>query len=404
MPEAFPGAPTPVADLTPDDVARLRLVSQRLVTPPRVGGADEGAGLPADPAAAVAHLLAVQGQDLPASLVAVASRTPARDAAAVRAALDDGAVVRTWPMRGTLHLLAATDAAWTTRLLGPRAARAASKRWLEMGLDDAAFDRASAVAAELLADGPASRDALGEAWTAAGFEPGTATTYRLLNGLATRGELVLGPTSPLGSGPSIGPSSAAAGRFEQLVALASTWLPEGSRPGDPSSDDDVLLAELAGRYAAGHGPVSVADLVRWTYQTTGVAKAALGAAAARGRLVTVTCEGRTLVGGLELAGLVADLDAVRERTAGVLPLAAFDEVVLGYADRSATLDPAHEVLVVPGGNGVFRPVVLADGRAVGTWSRTGRHRDHLSLEPFGELAPGVLDAAHEAFAQLPVPA
>jgi len=394
VPEAFPGAPAPVADLTPDDVARLRLVSQRLVAPPGPGG---GAGLPEGPAAAVAHLLAVQGQDLPASLVAVASRTPALDAGAVRAALDAGSVVRTWPMRGTLHLLAATDAAGTTRLLGPRAARAASKRWLEAGLDDAAFDRASAVAAERLADGPAGRDALGEAWTAAGFEPGTSTTYRLLNALATRGELVLGPTQGTG-----GPGD----RVEQLVALASTWLPEGSRPGDGPADhpDDALLADLAGRYAAGHGPVSVADLVRWTYQTAGVAKGAMAAAAARGRLVTVTCEGRTLVGGPELAVLVGSLDAVRQSTSGVLLLAAFDELVLGYADRSATLDPGHEVLVVPGGNGVFRPVVLADGRAVGTWSRAGRRRDELAVEPFGELAPGVLDAAHEAFSRLPLPA
>jgi len=390
VPEAFPGVPAPVADLTTDDVARLRLVSQRLAAPPGHGGSP---GLPEDPAAAVGHLLAVQGQDLPASLVAVASRTPARDTGAVRAALDGGSVVRTWPMRGTLHLLAATDAAWMTRLLGPRAARAASRRWLEVGLDDAAFDRASAVAAERLADGPATRDALGEAWAAAGFEPGTATTYRLLNGLATRGELVLGPTR--GSG---GPGD----RLEQLVALASTWLPEGARRDD--DPDDALLADLGGRYAAGHGPVSVADLVRWTYQTTGVAKAALTAAAARGRLVTVTCEGRTLVGGGELAGLVADLDGVRESTSGVLLTAAFDEVVLGYADRSAALDPGHEALVVPGGNGVFRPVVLVDGRAVGTWSRTGRQRDQLVVEPFGELAPGVLDAAHEAFSRLPVPA
>lgn len=392
MPEAFPGAPAPVADLTRDDVARLRLVSQRLVALP-AGGAGSGPALgvsgpalPADPAAAVAHLLAVQGQDLPASLVAVASRTPGRDTAAVRAALDAGAVARTWPMRGTLHLLAAQDAAWMTRLLGPRAARAASKRWLDAGLDDAAFDRASAVAAERLADGPASRDDLGAAWVAAGFEESTSSTYRLLNGLATRGELVLGPTS-------------GSARLDQLVALTSSWLPGGSRREDEA--DDALLADLAGRYCAGHGPVAVPDLVRWTYQTVGVAKAALAAAHARGRVVAVTCEGRTLFGGPELAVLATDLDAVRDATAGVLLLAAFDEVVLGYADRSASLDPAHEVLVVPGGNGMFRPVVVADGRAVGTWSRAGRRRDQLAVEPFGDLAPGVLDAAHEAFEHLP---
>ncbi|TNM68923.1 winged helix DNA-binding domain-containing protein [Streptomyces sp. NP160] len=370
-------APTPVADLAPDDVARLRLVTQRLAPHPALG-------LPADPAAAVAHLLAVQAQDLPAAHVAVASRTPARDAAAVRAALDDGRLVRTWPMRGTLHLLTAADAGWTTRLLGPRALQAAAKRMRDAGLDEAAFDRASAVARERLADGPASRDELGAAWTAAGFEPGTSTTYRLLNHLATRGELVLGPVRGA----------------DQLVALADAWLPSGARREEEPAE--ALLADLAARYVAGHGPASVADLVRWTYQTAGAVKAAVAAGHAAGRLVAATCEGRTLLGGPDLPDLVRDLDAVRDATRGVLLTAAFDELVLGYADRTATLTTEHEALVVPGGNGMFKPVVVADGRAVGTWARAGSKRDRLVVTPFGAPLPDALEAAcREAFADLP---
>jgi hypothetical protein len=374
VPDALPA---PVADLTPDDVARLRLVAQRLVPHPALG-------LPADPVAATAHLLAVQAQDLPAAHVAVASRTPGRDAGAVRAALDDGRLVRTWPMRGTLHLLTAADAGWTTRLLGPRALKAAAKRWLDVGLDDVAFDRALAVARERLADGPASRDELGAAWTAAGFEPGTSTTYRLLNHLATRGELVLGPVRGA----------------EQLVVLADAWLPAGSRRED--EPDEVLFADLVARYAAGHGPASVPDLVRWTYQTVGAVKKAVAAAHADGRLAAVSCEGRTLLGGPELADLAGDLDTVRGATRGVLLTAAFDELVLGYADRSATLPADQEVLVVPGGNGMFKPVVVADGRAVGTWARAGSRRDRLVVTPFADpLPPAVEAACQEAFAALP---
>lgn len=376
MPDAVPA---PVADLTAEDVARLRLVSQRLVPHPVLG-------LPPDPVAAVAHLLAVQAQDLPAAHVAVASRTAARGAAAVRAALDGGALVRTWPMRGTLHLLTAADAGWMTRLLGPRALRAAAKRWLDVGLDDAAFERARAVARERLADGPASRDELGSAWTEAGFEPGTSTTYRLLNGLATRGELVLGPVRG----------------GDQLVVRADAWLPAGARRED--EPDEVLLAELAARYVASHGPASVPDLVRWTFLTTGVVRRAVAAAHAAGRLVAVTCEGRTLLGGPDLVDLVADLDAVREATRGVLLTAAFDELVLGYADRTATLAAELEVLVVPGGNGMFKPVVVADGRAVGLWARAGSKRDRLVVTPFAEPFPaGVAAACQEAFSALPLP-
>ncbi|MBC3761807.1 winged helix DNA-binding domain-containing protein [Quadrisphaera oryzae] len=374
MPDA---TPTAVADLTADDVARLRLVSQRLVAHPSLE-------VPADPAAAVAHLLAVQAQDLPAAHVAVASRTPVRDAAAVRAALDDGRLVRTWPMRGTLHLLTAADAGWVTRLLGPRAVQAAAKRMRDAGLDEAAFERALAVARELLAAGPASREELGRAWTAAGFEPGTSTTYRLLNHLATCGELVLGPLRGT----------------DQLVVLADAWLPDGARRED--EPEEALLADLAARYLAGHGPASVADLVRWTHQTAGAAGRAVAAVHAAGRLVAVTCEGRTLLGGPELADLVGDLDAVRDATRGVLLTAAFDELVLGYADRTATLAREDEALVVPGGNGMFKPVVVVDGRAAGTWARAGSRRDRLVVTPFGApLPPAVGAACQEAFAALP---
>lgn len=79
-------------------------------------------------------------------------------------------------------------------------------------------------------------------------------------------------------------------------------------------------------------------------------------------------------------------------------LPGFDEIVLGYADRSMTVPPEFADRIVPGGNGVFRPTVIADGVAVGTWrARKGQ----LEAEPFTGFAPDTSTAVGERFAALP---
>lgn len=57
-------------------------------------------------------------------------------------------------------------------------------------------------------------------------------------------------------------------------------------------------------------------------------------------------------------------------------------MILGYKDRSWTLAPEHEELVVPGRNGVFRPTVVDRGTARGVWR--GRDKKFVC-----EAFPGV---------------
>ena len=89
------------------ELALQRLVAQRVAGPP----------LPSA-AAAVRHLLAAQGQDLPGALLSVALRTADGTRGVVEAALDAGEVVRSWPMRGTLHLVAAQDLGFASQAPG----------------------------------------------------------------------------------------------------------------------------------------------------------------------------------------------------------------------------------------------------------------------------------------------
>ncbi|MCR8672065.1 winged helix DNA-binding domain-containing protein, partial [Agrococcus sp. HG114] len=84
---------------------------------------------------------------------------------------------------------------------------------------------------------------------------------------------------------------------------------------------------------------------------------------------------------------------------GVTLLPGFDEWLLGYQDRSLGASAAALRAMVPGGNGVFRPVVLVDGVAVGTWrlpaGRAGSAPVLELVEPAGERARAAIERALE---------
>src|ERR1051325_4742371 len=73
------------------------------------------------PAEMVRHFGAVQAQDFLGSLWAVGQRVKDATEQIVEAALNDGSIVRSWPMRGTLHFTAPEDLRWMLDLLSERA-------------------------------------------------------------------------------------------------------------------------------------------------------------------------------------------------------------------------------------------------------------------------------------------
>ena len=82
-------------------------------------------------------------------------------------------------------------------------------------------------------------------------------------------------------------------------------------------------------------------------------------------------------------------------------LPGFDEFVLGYGDRGAVLDPRFADRIVPGGNGMFRPTVVSDGRIVGTWRYAGSGpRRQVTAEPFTVFPDDVVAAMPELGARM----
>ena len=312
-------------------LAALRLVGERCATP----------------AEAVRVLGAVQGQDLPGVLASIAMRTSSGDVEAVRRAFDDGEIVRSWPMRGTLHVVVARDLPWVLPLATPRPLAAAATRRPQLGLADETVEHAGEVAREALAGGGrATRTELAARWKDAGLLHEAGHVAHTISVLAMRGVLAYGPF---------------ASAKEQALVLLDEWVPEPRRLGR-----EEALAEWARVYFTGHGPARQQDFARWTGLPAADVRTAIQGALEH--LVT------------DDDGLLLDA-ATPERLAGAddpaaeLLLPGFDEFVLGYGDRTDVLDAAHADRIVPGGNGMFRPTVVRDGRVVGTWRWAGSGRN-----------------------------
>jgi hypothetical protein len=308
------------------DAARtreLRLRAQRL-SGARQGGVEEVAR----------GLVGIQAQELAFARFAFRPRAaPALRAEDVDAALRAGALVWTWAMRGTLHLVHREDAGWLIGLLGPIFAARGRPRRLALGLDDARCERALEILRDVLAaEGPQTRAALAARLPidANGQAPAHLMGLAALRGVVSR---ALGDDG--------GREPAYVLRDEPPAAV----------------DEEHALAELARRYLAGHGPATIEDLAAWS---------GIGLRRARRALTLIEGELRPDAGGWALT-----CSPARVRRADgpqVALLGHFDPYLLGYASRDLVLDPRFAKRIQAGG-GFIAPAVVVDGRVAGTWRR-----------------------------------
>lgn len=348
------------------ELALLRLLSLRLAGPAH-----------ADPLQAVRHLGALQAQDLPGALASVALRCVDGDTAAVVEATARGELVRSWPMRGTLHLVPAADLGWMLSLTGERMIAGAAQRRRNLNITDEVIDIARRSALDALAEGtPLTRRELFAVWEHAGLLGQPQAGGHLLARLCQDASLVLGPI--VGS--------------EQLVASYADWITEAH-----PLDGDAALAELARRYVRSHGPADAAEFARWS--SLPVTEARRGIALVRSEFEVYTVQDQEY---LMEPGLIDRLAEHRRHARRLLLLPGFDEFMLGYADRGFAIAPAHLDKIVPGNNGMFRATIVKGGRVIGVWTRGGsKARPRLSAEPFDTLSATDQAAAERAFAAMP---
>jgi hypothetical protein len=287
---------------------------------------------------------------------------------AVRSALwEHKTIVKTWVMRGTLHLIPAADL--------PLYAAALSSHWIRIrpswlkyiglsetevfklvdaigdALDGRALTREEIVAVVGKHRSERVREILRSGWGG------------MLKPAARNGKLCFGPSR---------------GRSVTFVR-PSDWL--GSwREVEP----DAALAEVARRYLRAFGPSVKRDLAFWWGHWPGVASAAWKALEAE--LVPVSIEGQRA----EL--LATDLPALATspKAPFVRMLPNFDPYLLGHASRDHLFDATHRWKVSRAA-GWISPVVLVDGSVMATWSYRVSGRTLLvTVAPFRRLPPKAL--------------
>jgi len=301
----------------PDDarLRGLRLAAQRL---------SPGAAACSAHEAALA-VCGVQAQDVRAAGLALRSRVPGL----TRADVDAAPLVRTWTVRGTVHLIAEEDRAWLHALCAPRYGPRFEAMLAKRGGLSAAREMLDDIV-DALAEAPRGRAGL-------------------LAELASRGHPDLGPHA-------VNVLVPWASQQGLVLGLADGRL----RASDPPApvDFDEALATMARRYLAGYGPACAEDLAHWSGQPLSVARRALEAA-----------------GPLGPAGEPPPAP-------GLKLLAAFDTTMLGHRSRGWVVPAEHDGRILPGG-GMLRPVVLSRGVGAGTW-RYGANG--LEVDWFGRPA------------------
>ena len=308
-----------------------------------------------DPAGVVRWMGAVQAQDYLGGLWAVGLRTRRATEASVEAAIARREFVRTWPMRGTLHFVAADDVRWMSRLLTPRVISAAASRYRQLELDGQTFARAARVTEQALTGGQCvRRDRLYEHWASAGIATRDSRGLHLLGHLAQTGFICFGPRE---------------GK-QHTFTLLEEWLPAAR-----SLEREEALGELARRYFTSHGPATVHDLAWWSGLTVTDVRTAIDLA--KSDLDSEDVDGRTY--------WFASGAAARGAMNAAYLLPAWDEYTVAYRDREAVLDPKHAKQVNAGG-GVLKPVIVVRGHVVGSWRRTlGKSGATVLPSLFGRL-------------------
>jgi hypothetical protein len=312
------------------------------------------------------QVVGLQAQVLSAAALGMRVRSQRLHASDVNRALnDDRSIVRSWLMRGTLHVVAAEDLRWLVQLLGPVFARAGATRHAQLGLDDDLKTRGVAALRRILADaGPLTRYDLVDRLRDRGIalDPKTQAPIHLIQLAALEGILCLGPERDDG---------------ESTYVLLDDWVPPAQTPSRRAAP-----GELARRYFAAYGPATVEDLSAWSGIPMAEARSAVTGANAS--LTEVTIQGQPAF---------VPKDRLKRMTTSstqqVRLLPAFDAYLLGYRRCELAVPPVLQRRLQRGG-GWLHPAVIVNGRAVAAWSlHKSRGRGELRVEPSGSISRAI---------------
>lgn len=308
-----------------------------------------------------------QAQLMSAAELQIAVRVNCTVADVRKALWTDKTLVKTWLMRGTLHLASADDLPLVTAATG-RPWSQMRPSWLRyMQTTEPEFWKIVDEVAEALDGKPMTREEL-----IARVGRGKSTRIRellksgwggMLKPAARSGRLCFGPN-----------------RGQSVTFVRPTdWLGQW-REVDP----EQAIAEVVRRYLRAYGPASKTDFAQWWGGWRAIGAA--GWSAIEADLVRVSVEGSQ--GHLLRSDLEAIEKARLEPSVRLLP--NFDPYLMGHASRDHLVSRVH-LSKVSRIAGWISAVVLVGGVAAGTWTYAMAGKTlRIKVEPFRRLPTAVV--------------
>jgi hypothetical protein len=334
-----------------------------------------------DMLAVAGRLCGLHAQVMSAAELAVWARVDVLQRGAVpRAVWEERTLIKTWAMRGTLHLLPAADLPlWRGALATSRRYRSELgwKRWLGITLRE--LDELTEAIGKALDNRILTREELlREADRLSGSK-----TKLALNGWGT----VLKPAAFAGH-LCFAPNAGTRVRFTR----PDTWLKQPVRALDPAT----ATAELTRRFLRAYAPATVHDFARWWGGAS--MKTVRGwLSGLNEEVATVDLEG-------EQAWMLADdvreiRDLSPARSVRLLP--AFDPYVVGASRHALHLLPGEFRSRIYRPQGWLSPVLLVNGRMSGTWThKIDGSRLRVTIELLATQPSWVRRAASEEAGRL----
>ncbi|MFG2916434.1 winged helix DNA-binding domain-containing protein [Kitasatospora sp. NPDC048298] len=328
----------------------------------------------------VSRLAGVQAQVWSAAELAVALRQSTPDPTGVDQAVTDRTLLKTWAVRGTLHLLRPAEAGAYLSLMADLGTWLKPSWQKASGVSPEQIDALTDEVSGILDGGAAlTRDELVTRLVADRRFRSMEERLRsgwgsVLKPLAWRGVLCHGPSR---------------GNKVTFVKPASRFADWNGVPA-PEEAAPVVIAS----YLGAHGPATPEVFDRWLcLNSTSKPKLRRWFEGMGDRLTEVEFEGRKA---LILTEHAEELAATTP-SEGVRLLGGFDQYVLGPGTKDELLlAPRHRALVSRQ-SGWISPTVVVDGRIVGVWETTGQD---LVVTPFPDSAALPLKALEQEAAHL----
>jgi hypothetical protein len=283
---------------------------------------------------------AMQAQDYAMAKWAIGVRLPNSTDRAIETAINSGEVIRTHLLRPTWHLVSVDDIYWMLELTAPHIKASMKSRHKELGLAEIILRKSNTIIGKALRVGNhLTREELIAELGKAKIATDNNRASHLLAWAELNGIVCSGTTK---SG-------------KQTYAPLEERVPKTKR-----LTREEALATLAKKYFTSHCPATLHDFVWWSGLPVSDAKQALEMV--KSHFISETIDSQTY-------WFTNFFSIPKTDKEGVYLLPAFDEFIISYKDRNASLPFENHNMTVSN-NGIFRPVIVVNGQVTGIWKRT----------------------------------